>query len=160
MLSPLTFSPKANTASPAAKMLRAAFTSRSWIVPHSGHIHDRTSSSNLSLRSISTYVLPAQSALYASWRVNSPQLVSVIGLASFGFLIRFFTARFSAQTTWFSFSKGEGAISEFSRLAVFFGLEGRVFRSTFKKILERGLLVPQALLQGNAGHIVQKSELR
>ena len=116
MLSPLTFSPKANTASPAAKTLRAALRSRSWVVPHSGHIHDRISSGSLSLtnpqqeqrllegknRSISTYFLPAQSALYASWRVNSPQLASAIDLASFGFLIRFFTARFSAQTTWFS----------------------------------------------------------
>ena len=116
MLSPLTFSPKANTASPAAKIFCAAFTSRSWVVPHSGHSQDRTFSSSLSLtnpqqeqrllegkkRSISTYFLPAQSALYASWRVNSPQLASAIDLASFGLLIRFFTARFSAQTTWFS----------------------------------------------------------
>ncbi len=116
MLSPLTFSPKANTASPAAKTLRAALRSRSWVAPHSGHIHDRISSGSLSLtnpqqeqrlldgknRSISIYVLPAQSALYASWRVNSPQLASVIALASLGFLIIFFTERFSAQITWFS----------------------------------------------------------
>ena len=113
---PLTFSPKANTASPAAKMLRAAFTSRSWITLHSGHSHDRTSSGNWSLTNpqqeqrllegknlpISTYVLPAQFALYASWRVNSPQLASAMCLANVGFLIMFFTARFSAQTTWFS----------------------------------------------------------
>ena len=43
---------------------------------------------------------------------------------------------------------------------MFFGFEGRVFCPPFKKILERGLLVTQALLQGNAGHSVQKSELR
>ncbi|MEN9503939.1 MAG: hypothetical protein RI964_3224 [Pseudomonadota bacterium] len=116
MLSPLTFSPKANTASPAAKMLTAALISRSWITPHSGHSHDRTFSGRLSLTnpqqaqrllegknlSISTYVLPVQFALYSSWRVNSPQLASAICFASFGFLIRFFTARFSAQITWFS----------------------------------------------------------
>ena len=43
---------------------------------------------------------------------------------------------------------------------VFFRLEGRVFRSTCKKVFERGLLVPQALLQGNAGNFIQESELR
>ena len=116
MQSPLTFSPKANTASPAANILRAALMSRSWVVPQSGHSHDRTDSGrdwqtnpqqwqrlldgkNLS---ISTYVLPAHAALYFSWRVNSPQLASAICLANVGFLIMFFTARFSAQTTWFS----------------------------------------------------------
>ena len=116
MLSPLTFSPKANTVSPTAKMLTAAFTSRSWLVPHSGHSHERTSSGMFSFtnpqqeqrllegkkRSISTYVLPAQFALYSSWRVNSPQLASAMCLASFGFLTMFFTARFSTQMTWFS----------------------------------------------------------
>ena len=73
MLSPLTFSPKANTASPAAKTLRAALRLRSWVVPQSEHCQDRTFSGSLSLtnpqqeqrllegkkRSISTYVLPA-----------------------------------------------------------------------------------------------------
>ncbi len=116
MHSPLTFSPKANTASPAAKMLIAAFTSRSWAVLHSGHSHSRIFSGmdsdtnpqpeqRLELgkkRSISTYVLPVQFALYSSWRVNSPQLASAMCLASVGFLIRFFTVRFSAQITWFS----------------------------------------------------------
>jgi hypothetical protein len=34
--------------------------------------------------------------------VNSPQLASAMCLASFGFLIMFFTARFSTQITWFS----------------------------------------------------------
>src|SRR5699024_9175946 len=38
----LTASPWADTASPAAKTLRAAFISRSWIDPHSGHTHSRT----------------------------------------------------------------------------------------------------------------------
>ena len=38
----LTFSPLANTASPAAKILRAALMSRSWIAPHSGQAHSRT----------------------------------------------------------------------------------------------------------------------
>jgi hypothetical protein len=30
------------SARPAAKMFLAAFTSRSWIVPHAGHVHWRT----------------------------------------------------------------------------------------------------------------------
>ena len=82
----LTFSPKANTASPAAKMLRAALMSRSWSAPHSGQDQRRTSSASLSNTcpqslhrlvlgnhwSIATNVRPAQSALYASCRVNSP----------------------------------------------------------------------------------------
>ena len=38
----LTASPWADTASPAAKTLRAALMSRSWIDPHSGHTHSRT----------------------------------------------------------------------------------------------------------------------
>lgn len=38
----LTDSPWADTASPAAKTLRAAFTSRSWMLPHSGQVHCRT----------------------------------------------------------------------------------------------------------------------
>jgi hypothetical protein len=41
-------------------------------------------------------------ALYWSCRVNSPQLASAICFANFGFLIMFFTPRFSAQTTGFS----------------------------------------------------------
>lgn len=116
MLSPLTQSPKANTASPAAFILHAALTSRSCSVSHSGQVHDRTPSGIDSEtnpqqwqrfddgknRSISTYTLPAQLALYSSCRVNSPQLASAICFASFGFLIMFFTERFSAQTTWFS----------------------------------------------------------
>lgn len=113
----LTDSPKANIESPSTKMFLAALMSLSFSVLHSGQCHDRTSSGidseiypqqlhrledgkNLS---ISTYVLPAQLALYASCLVNSPQLASAICLASFGFLIILFTAKFSAQTTWFSF---------------------------------------------------------
>ena len=38
----LTFSPQTDAASPAAKTLRAALMSRSWIVPHSGQVHSRT----------------------------------------------------------------------------------------------------------------------
>ena len=37
-----TVSPRADTANPAAKTLRAALTSRSWIEPHSGQVHCRT----------------------------------------------------------------------------------------------------------------------
>ncbi len=34
----LTVSPEADTASPAAKMFCAAFTSRSWTAPQAGHV--------------------------------------------------------------------------------------------------------------------------
>ena len=39
----LTVSPQADTVSPTAKMFCAAFTSRSWTVPHVGHVHWRVS---------------------------------------------------------------------------------------------------------------------
>jgi len=38
----LTSSPQTKPASPAVKTLRAALMSRSWMLPHSGHIHSRT----------------------------------------------------------------------------------------------------------------------
>ena len=56
--------------------------------------------------------------------------------------------------------KGERAVSKLRRLAVFFRFEGGIFRSTCKKVLERGLLVSQALLQRNTGNVIQESELR
>ena len=60
----------------------------------------------------------------------------------------------------FTALKGESAVSEFSRLAVFFGFKGRVFCPTFKEVLERSLLVPQALLQRGAGNVIQESQFR
>ncbi len=71
--------------------------------------------------------------------------------------IQWFIALCQLQFTMF---KGESAVSELRRLAVFFGFEGRVFRSTCKKVFERSLLIPQTLLQRNAGNIVQESEFR
>ena len=70
--------------------------SRSWIALHSGHSQTRTANGKRSTTHpqplhrllegknlpISTYVLPAQFALYASWRVNSPQLASAMCLAN------------------------------------------------------------------------------
>jgi len=53
-------------------------------------------------RSILTTLRPVHSPLYSSWRMNSPQLASDIALDSLGLRIMFFTARDSAQTTWFS----------------------------------------------------------
>ena len=71
--------------------------------------------------------------------------------------IQWFIALRQLQLTVF---KGKSAVSELRRLAVFFGFEGRVFRSTCKKVFERSLLIPQTLLQRNAGNIVQESEFR
>ena len=76
----LTFSPKANPASPAVKMFLAALMSRSWVVLHSGHSQWRVSSvkklkvypqleQRLELGknwSILEIVRPAQSALYSN----------------------------------------------------------------------------------------------
>ena len=80
---------------------------------HSGQSHSRIDSGILSwinpqlgqrfelgkYRSICTTCLPAQSALYCNCRTNSPQFASAICFASLGFLIIFFTARFSTQTS-------------------------------------------------------------
>lgn len=59
----------------------------------------------------------------------------------------------------FAVFKGKSAVSELCRLAVFFGFKGGVFCPPFKEILERCLLVSQALLQRNAGNIIQKGKL-
>lgn len=113
----LTFSPRANTACPAAFMFFAALWSRSCSVLHLGQVQwrtDRSNSSNLcphseqslldgNHRSIETKVRPYQSALYSNWRTNSPQLQSLIDLANLRFLIMFFTLRLSTLITWFSF---------------------------------------------------------
>ena len=111
-----TVSPQAKTASPAALMLRAAFTSRSCVILHSGQVHCRVAKSSLSnvdpqqeqrlldgyQRSIATTVLPYQPALYSSCQTNSPQFASLIAFASVGFLTLFLTAKFSTPITWFS----------------------------------------------------------
>ena len=41
-----------------------------------------------------------------------------------------------------------------------FGFKNRVFCPALKKVLERGLLIPQALLQRNTGNVVQESSFR
>src|SRR5690554_603612 len=113
---PLTFSPKTNTASPAALMLTAALMSRSCSAAHSGHVQARTCNGISSITcpqaeqrlelgyhwSTLTSCLPAHSALYAICRTNSPQPASLIDLASERWRSMFFTLRDSTQITWFS----------------------------------------------------------
>lgn len=113
----LTVSPWADTASPAAKTLRAAFMSRSWIAPHSGHTHLRTLSGIFGMvypqseqRFDDGYHLsmpinsrPYQRALYSSCRTNSDQLASAIDLARERFFCMLLTASVSMAITWFSF---------------------------------------------------------
>lgn len=113
---PLTFSPRANTASPAALMLVAALMSRSWYMPHSGQSHcliDNGSDDKVYPQPEHRFELgnhwsmaiserPAQSALYANWRTNSPQPASAIALLSEGLRIMFFPFRDSTQINWFS----------------------------------------------------------
>src|SRR6201997_1973262 len=112
-----TLSPWADTASPAARTLRAAFTSRSWIDPHSGHTHSRMFSGILDAvwpqslhrlldgyqRSIPISVRPYHPALYVSCRTNSDQLASLIDFARRLFFCMLLTARLSMAITWFSF---------------------------------------------------------
>lgn len=113
-----TFSPRADTASPAAKTLRAALMSRSWIVSHSGQVHWRTfkgilatvcpqSEQRLLLgyqRSIPTSSRPYHSDLYSNCRTNSDQLASAIDVASYDSLM-LLTANVSMAITWFSFTR-------------------------------------------------------
>ncbi len=115
----LTFSPQANTASPAALMLRAALMSLSKRVEQDGHSHSLTSSVSSSLMwpqpehrlelgknwLMATTVQPPQSALYPSILTKLPQPTSAMRLLSFGLRIMFFTLRDSTQTTWFSLRK-------------------------------------------------------
>ena len=113
----LTASPWADTASPAAKTLRAAFISRSWIDPHSGHTHSRTLSGIFGMvypqskqRFDDGYHLsmpinsrPYQRALYSSCRTNSDQPASLIDFDRQRFFCMFDTDKLSMAITWFSF---------------------------------------------------------
>ena len=60
----------------------------------------------------------------------------------------------------FPVSVAESAVSELCRLPRTLGFKSRVLRPSFKEIPERGLLVPQALLQGDAGNFIQEREFR
>src|SRR5690554_973949 len=113
---PLTFSPRANTASPAALILIAAFTSRSCSALQTGQVQLRICNGIVPITwpqseqrlldgyhwLIATNCRPAQSALYANWRTNSPQPASLIDLASERLRSMFLTLRDSTQITWFS----------------------------------------------------------
>ena len=132
-------------------MFIAALISRSWCVLHSGHVHSRIfngidSFTNPQLeqrfelgkkRSISEIVRPAHSALYLSWRTNSPQLASAMCFASLGLRIIFFTANDSIQTTWFSFISLRDNLCKLSnRLSAIFACR----HATFWRALLRFLL--------------------
>src|SRR5699024_5249461 len=96
-------------------MLIAAFTSRSWVTPHS-HVHVRTFSGSFSWsfpqaehsleegknRSMATSSRPYQLALYSNMVRSSVQDASEIARASLPFLTRLRTERSSITTTWFS----------------------------------------------------------
>ena len=117
MYTGFTASPWADTASPAAKTLRAAFMSRSWIDPHSGHVHCRTFNGIFGMvypqseqrlddgnhLSMPTSSRPYQLALYSNCRRNSDQLASLMDLDRQRFFCMFDTDRLSTAITWFSF---------------------------------------------------------
>ena len=113
----LTASRWADTASPAANTLRAAFTSRSWIDPHSGHVHCRTFNGIFGAvypqseqrlddgyhLSMPTSSRPYHLALYSNCRRNSDQLASAMDFDRQRFFCMFDTDRLSTAITWFSF---------------------------------------------------------
>ena len=112
----LTLSPQADTVSPTAKILRAAFTSRSCVSWQDGHCHSRTSSGmdetvcpQQEQRLLEGYhlsipdsVRPYHSALYDRNDRNCDQPESDIALASVGCFTMFFTASVSTAMNWFS----------------------------------------------------------
>src|SRR5690606_28257265 len=103
----LTASPWADTASPAARTLRAALMSRSCATPHSGQPHSRTVNGLLDMvctqalhrllegyhRSMPTTVRPYHCALYCSCLTNSAQLASLMDLDRRRFFSRLDTER-------------------------------------------------------------------
>src|SRR5574340_573762 len=144
----LTDSRWAETASPAAKTLRAALMSRSWIAPHSGQVHSRTFNGNFDTvcpqsehrlldgyqRSMPTSVRPYHSALYSSCRTNSDQLASLIDFARQWFFCMLLTARLSMAITWFSFiSRVESLCRKSLRASATLACS----RATFRFALER-----------------------
>ena len=112
----ITDSPRADTARPAAKTLRAALMSRSWMLPHSGQTHSRTFSDIFGTvcpqsehlfvdgyqRSMPISVRPYHSDLYSSCLTNSPQLASDMDFARQWFFCMLLMARLSMAITWFS----------------------------------------------------------
>ena len=111
-----TDSPRADTASPAAKIFRAALMSRSWILPHSGQTQSRTFNGIFGTvcpqsehrlldgyqRSMPISVRPYHSDLYSSCLTNSDQAASLIDFARQWFFCMLLTARLSMAITWFS----------------------------------------------------------
>jgi len=110
----LTLSPWANTASPAAKTLRAALMSRSCVLPQHGQVHERTVNGIFAtvcpqslhrllegnhLSTLMT-VRPYHCALYFNCLVNSDQLASLIPFARRWFLSMFLTDSVSIAITW------------------------------------------------------------
>lgn len=112
----LMVSPWADTARPAAKILRAAFMSRSCVVLHSGQTQVRMFSGSLVTvcpqplqrlldgyqRSMPINCRPDHAALYSSCRTNSAQPASLMDLDRLRFLTMFLTASVSTAITWFS----------------------------------------------------------
>ncbi len=113
----LTDSPRADTASPTAKTLRAALMSRSWTDPHSGQVHSRIFNGifcmvwpQLEHRFVEGYHLsipissrPYHSDLYFSCLTNSDHPASAMDLESVRLRCMLLIARDSQQITWFSF---------------------------------------------------------
>ena len=112
----LTDSPQTDTASPAAKTLRAALISRSWWVPHSGHTHSRMRNGSFDTvcpqtehrlldgyqRSMPINVRPYHCALYVNCLTNSDQPASPIDFAKWRFFCILLTDSVSMAITWFS----------------------------------------------------------
>src|SRR5690606_14578878 len=147
----LTASPWADTASPAAKTLRAAFMSRSCTDPHSGHTHSRTLSGIFGMvypqseqRFDDGYHLsmpinsrPYHRALYSSCRTNSDQPASLLDFDTQRFFCMLATAKLSMAITWFSFiSRLESLCSKSLRASAIFACSRATLSRAFARFLE------------------------
>jgi len=146
-----TQSPRADAASPAAKILRAALMSLSCIAPHSGHTHSRTFKGifvavypqllHLLLegkkRSMPISVRPDHSDLYSSCRINSPHPASEIDFARKWFFCMFLTASVSMAITWFSLtSLVESLCRKSLRVSAVLACNLAIFRLALRRFAE------------------------
>ncbi len=147
----LTASRWADTASPAARTLRAALMSRSWIDPHSGHTHSRTLSGIFGMvypqseqrlddgyhLSIPINSRPYQRALYSSCRTNSDQLASLMDFDRQRFFCMFDTDKLSMAITWFSLINRVDSLCRKSlRASAIFACRRATLSRAFARFLE------------------------
>lgn len=156
----LTASPWADTASPVARMLRAALTPRSWSLPQSAQVYPRTSSGVVaavwlqrlldgSLRSTATSVRLYRHAFYPSGRRNSSQPATLTDLTRSRFRSISRTVTGSTTVTRLSMSNG---VQNWCRKSVPV-LAIAPCNCATKRCALRGSLIPEASCRAGAAAV-------